>query len=85
MLPLADVRILAIDCRDELCLNIVVAPASLDRALRIMDAAVKALEARGHRVEVVNVPESHEHGSRRPAENNVTRVVVGDAPVAISL
>lgn len=36
------------------CLNICVGPESIDRALRIMDALVKALEARGYVVTVSN-------------------------------
>lgn len=39
-------------CRDRRCLSIEVAPASVDRALRIMDALIKALVARGLEVEV---------------------------------
>ena len=34
------------------CLSVCVAPASLDRALQLMDAVLKRSEARGHRVEL---------------------------------
>jgi hypothetical protein len=35
------------------CLNVAVAPAQIDRALRILDAVIKALEARGFAVSTV--------------------------------
>ncbi|MBX3201759.1 MAG: hypothetical protein KF894_26720, partial [Labilithrix sp.] len=41
-------------CRDRRCLAVEVAPKSADRALRIMDALIKALTARGLNVEVLD-------------------------------
>ena len=44
-----------VTCRDERCLDISVSPAALDRALRIADALVRALEALQLRVEVTEI------------------------------
>ncbi len=44
-------------CRDRRCLAVEVTPACLDRALRIMDALIKALALRGLDVEVLDPAE----------------------------
>ena len=71
------------------CLDVAVSERSLDRALRILDALLKALEARGYPVEVKG-PEVAESGrrrggrddddeaSRRPVPPSTTRVLVGE-------
>jgi hypothetical protein len=72
------------------CLDIVVSPAQLDRALRIMDALIKGLEARGYEVEVtdavapkppraVHLYESHLYKPSR------TGVHVGEAFIEFTL
>ncbi|MBI1796742.1 MAG: hypothetical protein HYR74_06790 [Candidatus Eisenbacteria bacterium] len=64
--------------RNARCLDISVAPASLDRALRIMDALIRALEGRGLKGEVT--PPLTDDENRRRGEDdppdNVTRVRV---------
>jgi hypothetical protein len=58
------------------CLDIRVSKASLPRALRLMDALIKALEARGHEVEILPPHLNY-------TEN--TRVVVGGDSVQLTL
>lgn len=78
-----------VSCWNKRCLNVVVSPASLDRALRIMDALLKALEVRGMRVEVTNAPEPNAYGIRRPHGEGLprhdTRVLVGDVWVSFAI
>jgi hypothetical protein len=71
-----------IHANDVRCLDIRVTPAVLDRALRVMDAFVKALEARGFPVEVTapNVSDSNDK-----AVGSVTRVHVLDDDLEFSL
>jgi hypothetical protein len=66
-----------VSCWGTSCLDIAVSPASLGRALRIMNALVLALEKRGFRVEVTR-PLSYEERQRseREAPDNSTRVMV---------
>jgi hypothetical protein len=58
--------------RDRRCLDLQVSPALLDRALRIMDALLKALELRGYTVETT-VPRKEEktksYGRRETIEH----------------
>lgn len=68
-----------ISISDRPCLNVVVAPGSLDRALRILDALIKALDARGMKVEVaaVEVKDERNYGRSEPLPpRHVTRVLV---------
>lgn len=60
---------------DKPCLDLVVSSGLLERALRILDALVKALEARGLVVEVVDKRASN-GGTSPTALKYVTRVVV---------
>ncbi|HEU0037120.1 MAG TPA: hypothetical protein VFQ53_41205 [Kofleriaceae bacterium] len=62
-------------CREERCLDIVVAPRLLERVALIMNTLILALEERGFPVEVTDVlPEGV---ADRDARSNVTRVLVG--------
>ena len=67
-----------VGCWSTRCLDIAVAPASLGRALRIMNALIRALEKRGLQVEVTR-PLSYEaerdRGEKEPP-SNATRVMV---------
>jgi hypothetical protein len=58
-------------------LNVGVTPQTLDRALRVADALLKALNARGLRVEVATEPETVVYGVRQAARC-VTRVQVDE-------
>lgn len=62
-------------CREERCLDIVVAPHILERVGRIMNTLILALEERGLPVEVTEV--LPEDVADREARSNVTRVLVG--------
>ena len=67
-----------INCWNPRCLDITVSPASLGRALRNMNAIIRALEKSGLQVEVTR-PLSYEARSRRgesEAPSNATRVMV---------
>lgn len=80
----------AVHVRDHRCLDIHVSPAAVDRALRIMDALLKALDARELRVEVTDVrTEEPRRGyyERRESEvpSNVTRVKVSDEWIRFAL
>ena len=69
------------------CLDIAVSWDSLDRALRILDALLKALEARGCSVEVVE-PAADEQRGRGEGERpppRITRVLVGEDWIAFGL
>lgn len=66
------------------CLALSTSPKNLERALRIMDALIKALEARGHRVVVEDVPVHNDHW--RPRETrSATFVSVDDVNIEFSL
>jgi len=73
-----------VHCANATCLDLTVGPASLDRALRLMDALLRAAEQRGYRVEVT----PHETLGRRhdnEAPPNQSRVVVDGVPIALRL
>lgn len=59
----------------ERCLDVAVAPASLDRALRIMDALLKALEANGYKPEIL-VEEPSREGRSHPPKEPATCVTI---------
>lgn len=64
-----------VSCRSKACIDIAVSRASLGRALRIVDALVKAMEGQGYQVEVTEPTRSYwSSGSLTPG---VTRVRVG--------
>lgn len=67
-----------VSCRKARCLDISVAPESIDRALRIMDAVIRALDARGLKVDVTEEAKFDQNWNRingtEPA--NATRVRV---------
>jgi hypothetical protein len=66
---------------DKPCLDVVVAPASLARALCVLDALIKALEARGLKVDVLKRETRDDPGYGRaepPPVKYQTRVVVND-------
>jgi hypothetical protein len=68
------------------CLDIHVAPASLDRGLRILDSLIRALEARGLSVEVTPIRRPPKDGQDSEAqEGNVTQVLVDDEWIAFGL
>jgi hypothetical protein len=73
----------------EEALDVAASEASLDRALRVMDALLKALEERGHRVEVKKVQPAAEwrYGNQMPpgAPRWHTFAVVKSTPVEFSL
>jgi hypothetical protein len=80
----------AVYVTDRRCLGIHVSPAALDRALRVMDALLKALEARELRVEVTDVrTEEPRRGYYERRENevpsNATRVKVSDEWIRFAL
>ena len=67
-------------CTARRCLKVVVAPASLDRALRLMDSLLKACEQRGIKVEITPLPPKEQPVERDPVPSgpppNKTRVQV---------
>jgi hypothetical protein len=67
-----------ISCWSTRCLDIAVAPESLGRALRIMNALIRALEERGLQVEVTRPLSYEQERDRREGEppSNATRVMV---------
>jgi len=67
-----------VSCWSVSCLKIRVTKASLSRALRIMDALLKALEERGYQVDVTKALEREEADRAKytDAPSNVTRVLV---------
>lgn len=72
------------------CLDVVVSPPQLDRALRVMDALLKALEARGYEVEVTEAVSPKPPRSVRLYESHLykpsrTGVHVGDPFVEFTL
>lgn len=64
------------------CLDVHVSPGSLDRALRIMDALLKALEVRGVSVELTP-PKAADYAYARRASTTVVRV--GQDRVCLSM
>jgi hypothetical protein len=76
--------------RDRRCLDVAVSPGALDRALRVMEALVRAIEERGLELEVTNVhTEDARGGYAEPREgeppSNVTRVRVAGEWIQFSL
>jgi hypothetical protein len=74
--------------REKRCLDVSVSPALLDRALRILDALVKACEQRKLRVEVTDVVRFDERGYRRTNADvppNTTRVLVDEEWISFRL
>jgi hypothetical protein len=67
-----------LSCRTTRCLDISVGPASLGRALRIMNALLRALEKRGLQVEVTRVLAYGVPGQTDGSPSNATRVQVAD-------
>jgi hypothetical protein len=67
-----------LSCRTTRCLDISVGPASLGRALRIMNALLRALEKRGLQVEVTRVLAKGVPGQTDGSPSNATRVQVAD-------
>jgi hypothetical protein len=67
-----------LSCRTTRCLDISVGPASLGRALRIMNALLRALEKRGLHVEVTRALANGVPGQTDGAPSNATRVQVAD-------
>ncbi len=67
-----------VSCWSVSCLKIVVTKTHLGRALRIMDALLKALEGRGYRVEVTRALSREEADRARYTDepSNVTRALV---------
>jgi hypothetical protein len=67
-----------VTCRGHRALDVAVAPASVDRTLRILDALLKALDVRGLKVEVTEPARFDDKGNRtngaEPA--NATRIRV---------
>jgi len=82
-----------LSARRRSCLDIRVSPSSLDRALRIADALLKALEAAGLPVEVVPLETEHAprpsyYGDREPKAEpppRITGVHCGDEWIAFCL
>lgn len=67
------------------CLDIAVSNDALDRALRIMDALLKAAEERGHAIEV-STPLAPDAWSRRMDEKrSKTHIVIGDKKIRVRL
>jgi hypothetical protein len=67
-----------VNCWATRCLDISVSPASLRRALRIMNALIRALEGRGLQVEVTRVLANVGQGTTDGPPSNATRVKVAD-------
>jgi hypothetical protein len=69
-----------LSCRDVSCINVCVTKGSLDRALRIMDAILRAIERLGYPVEVTRPLSQEEREYQRHTFGNVpdnaTRVLV---------
>ena len=73
-------------CVEHRCLNICVAPANLDRALRIMSALIIGLETRGLKVELADVSERERvRGQMEPRSVYATRVLVDGEWIEFSL
>jgi hypothetical protein len=73
-----------VSCREKVCLDIAVSRGARGRALRLMDALLKALEGRGFTVEIVPPRRSTGYGSSylHPA---VTRVLVEEDWIELAL
>jgi hypothetical protein len=67
-----------VSCQSKRCLDVAVSRGSLSRALRIMDALMKALEAQGHTVEVAEPRPTYSHYGGQHVTPSVTRVLVGE-------
>jgi hypothetical protein len=83
--PADDGRVLL---RRQRCLSIQVAPPSLNRALRVMDALLTAFEKHGLKVEVTDVVKFDERGYRIGApddRSNATRVLVDGESIYLRL
>lgn len=63
---------------DKTCLDIFVSRGARSRALRIMDALLKALEGHGHRLDIVPPKTVTPHWGEARTEPAVTRVKVGE-------
>lgn len=75
-----------VSCSAKKCLDIMVTRGLLPRALRIMDALVKALEEGGHRVEATEPrPSTGSYYGGRDVMPGVTRVLIGEDWVHFSL
>src|SRR5262249_8862180 len=75
-------------CRERRCLAIEVAPTSVERALRIMDALLKALDANGHKVQVREPAEVYvwtPSVTRRQVRMPITLVLVDGESVPFAL
>lgn len=66
------------------CLDVEVQGEAFDRALRIMDTTLKALEVCGHTVEVT-APHTNEQGTPPASEPSKTLIHVGDSQVQIAI
>ncbi len=74
-----------LSCRATRCLDISVGRASLGRALRIMNALLRALEKRGLQVEVTRALINETPGQTDGSPSNATRVHVADEWIQWSL
>jgi len=67
-----------VSCQSKRCLDVAVSRGSLSRALRIMDALTKALEAQGYTVEVTEPRPTYSYYGSSNVTPSVTRVLVGE-------
>lgn len=67
-----------LSCRTTRCLDISVSPASLGRALRIMNALLRALEKRGLQLEVTRALANGVAGQTDGSPSNATRVKIAE-------
>jgi len=74
-----------LSCRTTRCLDISVGPASLGRALRIMNALLRSLEKRGLQVEVTRALAYGVPGPTDASPSNATRVQVADEWIQLGL
>ena len=74
-----------VSCRGKACLDVAVSRATLGRALRIMDALIKAMERQGYQVEVTEPHRSIGYWGSPGPTRGVTRVKIGSDWVRFAL
>ena len=70
---------------EEACLDVNVSRNQIDRALRIMDALLKAFDALGHTVEVTQPGRQGRYSENRPMKKSQTQVVFESIRVLFSI
>lgn len=66
------------------CLDVRISKGTIDRAIRIMDTVLRALEERGHRIQLAPPP-AYVSSRRRDEAGTKTQVVIGDEAIAFHI